>query len=546
MSLPSFSTQQSLFNVGSLANKLFAPDDRYELFAQHIWPLLVAARPQLARMYCADNGRAAVEPVLLLGVTLLQFLDRAADRQAMELLKLHLGWKRALHRDLDDGAPHPTVLVYFRERLLANQQASLAFDTILDGMSAAGLIPAKRKQRLDSTHVLGLLRRMSNLDCVRETMRLALLAIEKLSEPRPDSWSLWRERYVESTPDYRAEETTLKDKFTQAGADIHALLQWLQTQPTALREHCAVALLQRVWNENYELVENKSVAREARPTAAVQNPHEPDAHWANKSSDKKTEWVGYKVQVAESLNDEPLAEGEPTKNVITSVVTQPASHSDEAGMEATFKEQTRNGMDKPRELYVDGAYVSAAALAQAREEKRELMGPAQPSASRAQGFRTEDFDVDIEQRRALCPAGKTNTQCSQLKDKKSGKISYRFEWSTHCHHCPLRQRCVGKDQRHRTLVVGEHHNLLQARRRDQKTESFRERYKVRAGIEGTQSEMVRAHGMRRARYRGLAKVTLQNYFIGAACNVKRWLRRLAWQMQTQATGVAIGVAPAPA
>jgi len=31
------------------------------------------------------------------------------------------------------------------------------------------------------------------------------------------------------------------------------------------------------------------------------------------------------------------------------------------------------------------------------------------------------------------------------------------------------------------------------------------------------------------RYRGEAKVDLQNQFIGAACNVKRWLRLLAQQ-----------------
>ena len=28
----------------------------------------------------------------------------------------------------------------------------------------------------------------------------------------------------------------------------------------------------------------------------------------------------------------------------------------------------------------------------------------------------------------------------------------------------------------------------------------------------------------------MAKTKLQNYFTGAACNVKRWLRRLAWEM----------------
>ena len=55
--------------------------------------------------------------------------------------------------------------------------------------------------------------------------------------------------------------------------------------------------------------------------------------------------------------------------------------------------------------------------------------------------------------------------------------------------------------------------------------------KHRNGIEGTQSELVRGHGLRHARYRGLAKVRLQNYFSGAACNVKRWIGQEAWKIQ---------------
>jgi len=73
MSLPSFSTQQSLFGVGSLAAKLFSPSHRYRLFADKIWPRLVAARAVLETMYCADNGRPAAEPVVMMGVSLLQF-----------------------------------------------------------------------------------------------------------------------------------------------------------------------------------------------------------------------------------------------------------------------------------------------------------------------------------------------------------------------------------------------------------------------------------------------------------------------------------------
>lgn len=90
---------------------------------------------------------------------------------------------------------------------------------------------------------------------------------------------------------------------------------------------------------------------------------------------------------------------------------------------------------------------------------------------------------------------------------------------------------MGSGQKHRTLVVGQDHTWLQARRPEQASASFRERMKIRNGIEGTQSELVRAHGLRRARYRGKGKVDLAHQFIGAACNIKRWLRLLAREIQ---------------
>jgi hypothetical protein len=79
MSLPEFCTQQSLFGRATRLSELFVPDNRFRLFAEKIYPLLVGARPQLAACYCADNGRSAVEPVLVLGVSLLQFLENVPD-----------------------------------------------------------------------------------------------------------------------------------------------------------------------------------------------------------------------------------------------------------------------------------------------------------------------------------------------------------------------------------------------------------------------------------------------------------------------------------
>ncbi len=55
-----------------------------------------------------------------------------------------------------------------------------------------------------------------------------------------------------------------------------------------------------------------------------------------------------------------------------------------------------------------------------------------------------------------------------------------------------------------------------------KTESFKEEMKRRRGIEPKIAELVRFHGMRRARYRGLRKVNLQCLFIALVVNIKRW------------------------
>jgi IS5 family transposase len=644
MSLPDFSTQAELFSTAGLSASLFAQTDRYRLFAKLVYPPLAAARAALEKCYCAQNGRVALEPVLMLGTSLLQFLDGVPDRQAVEMLRYHAGWNFALNRQLGDEVFHPSSLVNFRNRLEEHQQSALGFTIILEALAQAGLVSRQSRQRLDSTQIFGRVARMSRLDCMRETLRLALQELEGALTPetRPNFWlGLW-ERYVESQTDYRAGSETLARKLAESGTDAWQLLEWLR-QP----EHGALAageqaqLLARVFAEQFEIRAGQAVAapKETLPLAAnrtpavsegleaaaptsveapahqtqaqaqtqaqtspakaapetqapavaeaaqvapvapqgtaaptrggsltgqpgeaptqapvmgsgatiqpkdkqqlasdrVQNPHEPEATYAAKGrGEHKKEHVGYKVQVAETVCEVELAPGEPTRNFITGMVTHPAYEHDEAGALKMEAEQAAMGLDKPPVQYVDSAYISAHKLVQARAEGRELIGPALPGPQKEDRFRVSDFHINLEQRTATCPAGKVSTQCSRLVEQSTGKVNYRIEFSTQCHECPLRAQCLGKDQRHRTILVGEHYTALQDRRAEQQTPAFKQRMKHRNAIEGTQSELVRGHGLRRARYRGLLKVKLQNYFIGAACNVKRWLRREAWNLQQAA------------
>ena len=547
MSLPDFSAQSALFSTAAITGQMFAPTDRYRLFAQLIYPQLLEGRSELAACYCEDNGRPAVEPVLVLGVSLLQFLDGVPDQRAVEMLQYHTGWNLALNRNVGDKLFHPTVLVYFRQRLVKHQQSSLVFAKIIDGLLEAGLMSRRSAQRLDSTQILGLVSHMSRLECMRQTLRLALEELEQSAQVfgRPTFWSELWERYVENKLDYRLESKVLKEKMDQSGTDSLRLLEWvdrLSDQTVALGKQAQ--LLRRVFAEQFEMVAGAaSQQRPSQPAGAVHNPHDPDAQWAAKGQGKaRKEHVGYKVQVAETVVEQSLERGEPTRNFLTGIATQPAIGSDEAGAGQIKEEQKSMGLEQPPTLFVDGAYVSAQKLAEAQAQGQELIGPVQAPPKTEGKFSTEAFTVTITQRKAICPAGKENTQCSRLEEKQTGKVSYRFEWSYQCAGCPLREQCVGQGQTYRTLVVGEHHDFLQARRQEQKTEAFEKRAQKRNAIEGTQSELVRGHGLRRARYRGLVKVRLQNYFIGAACNAKRWIRRTIWEMKRAGLGAKASIA----
>ena len=81
--------------------------------------------------------------------------------------------------------------------------------------------------------------------------------------------------------------------------------------------------------------------------------------------------------------------------------------------------------------------------------------------------------------------------------------------------------------RHLKLQPRAEHEALRTARERLGTKEGRRRYARRAGIEGTLSQGVRAFGLRRSCYRGLAKTHLQHVATAAAINLARlgdWFR----------------------
>jgi transposase len=188
----------------------------------------------------------------------------------------------------------------------------------------------------------------------------------------------------------------------------------------------------------------------------------------------------------------------------------------------------------PDEHLADAGYVSAEGLVDAKMvHGLALLGPAQADTSwqaRArQGFEAACFIVDWETETVTCPQGKISLRWRPREHPVgSHVIEVRFDQQD-CGPCPTRLQCT----RARTLPRILHlkpraqYLCLQEARAYQETEAFRERYKKRAGVEGTISQGTRSFGLRHTRYVGLTKTHLQHVLIAAAINLKRavtWLQ----------------------
>jgi hypothetical protein len=538
MSLKPLASQRSFYHTDYLCGDLFDPANRYRLFRERLWPKLLELEPKLHALYCEDNGRPAIDPVLLCGVTLLQFMEKAADRSAGAHVAYHLGWKYALDLELNYQGFHPTVLVYFRDRLEQNKAERVIFDGVVELLVELGLVKRKGKQRLDSTHILGYVKEMSRLECAVETVRLALeeLAEEVRGAERPEFWERFWALYVQSELNWQLSKTERKNRYRRCGQDIKELLEWIDTKDPKLSELEAVKLLRRVFCEQFEVVEGELEPTPKRPPRAVQNPHDPDAHYADKG---KKQWVGYKVQVVESVDpDKPAKDkGEPTENFITEILTTEAAQDEMAGMAQALRTEQQHHEIKPPVMYADGGYVTEKTLTEAEQNGMVLLGPTRPDPHKGP-YNADAFHVDVEKRQAVCPQGNPSTQCSHIKDAYLGTEYYRIEWGSQCDSCPVQKQCTQANSGRRILVVGLRHDLVEQRRKEMKQPEFCESMHPRNGIEGTHSELVRGHGMRQTKYRGRSRVGLSHYFMGAACNVKRYLNLLAFQMRTLALSPA--------
>src|ERR1043165_6703142 len=181
-------------------------------------------------------GYPGLPPWRLALVTLMQFREHLADRQAAEAVRARIDWKYLLGLDLTDPGFDFSVLSEFRDRLLAGSAEVLLLDKLLERCRTMGLLTARGPQRTDSTHVLAAIRVMNRLELVAETLRAALNAVATVAPEWLQGLAplAWYERYRKRIEDTRLpREPAKRDAYAQTvGEDGFHLLDALDAPET--------------------------------------------------------------------------------------------------------------------------------------------------------------------------------------------------------------------------------------------------------------------------------------------------------------------------
>lgn len=507
--------------------------------------LAIRARDQLGS-WCEDaafaaaygaRGAPGISPAQLAMVTVLQFTENLTDRQAADAVRGRLDWKYCLGLDLDDDGFDFSVLSEFRTRLVAGGLERSVFDLLLGRLKELGLVAAGARQRTDSTQVLARIAEVNRLELAAETIRAAL---EALAAAAPD-WLAgvidagWQEAYgarpglAARLPASAAARAKLA---VQYGRDGYRLLEAVHAPgaPGWLRELPAVQALRRVWVQQYyrsidaagEQVIRREASQHGIPPgrSRLVSCYDTGARHGEKRGHG---WDGYKIHLTETCHDRGPGATRAAPNLITDVATTTAAVAD-VEMTGPIQDRLEAAGLAPAEHIIDAGYTSAAGILAARARGITVTGPVQPGGSRGQaaGYTLACFTLDWNRQQATCPAGATSSSWQNVTQHGTPKITIRFAAAT-CQACPARPGCTPTARRGRSLSLHTRdlHEALQQARAAQATQSWKDRYKIRAGVEGTIWQATHVTGLRTARYHGLAKTRLEHHAAAAAINLIR-------------------------
>jgi transposase len=459
-------------------------------------------RDLIASAYCSDQGRPAVEPLLLLKLEFLQYHYNLSDRQVIEQAQYNMAFRLFLGLSLESPLPHHTLLTYFRQRL-GWQKHQEIFDALVGQAREQGLVKDRLRLK-DATHIIANIAIPSTIGLVSQTRGLLLRALVPFAPARVAQEEEQAVTIRTATADLSSDERLL-----QRVVHLRAVVGWaaaVAESPAFTEASLAQqqALLEALRAAHQLLADQDDPKGKQHLRSAV----DPDAHRL-----KHGGWhTGYFLDVAMDADSE----------LITALNVFPGGSNEGADVTTLLRHEESVHGNEVQAVSQDGAGFQGPVL-------RELTDPAglnvevfvpPPKLQERPGFAPEQFTLDAAGTTLTCPAGQTTQR--RRRNWRDHAWDYRFDRKT-CARCPLLAHCLEKlpQQTGRTVHKNDYEAEYEAVRAKAQTPEYaavRQKHRI---IERKLGEMVRWHRCRRARYWGRGRVLLQGILTATVVNLKR-------------------------
>ena len=494
------------------------------LFQKQI--LLTLPAKTIASYFDKTMGRPTKELHTALGVLVLQQTFNLTDLETVDQFAFNIQWHYALNiPEESDAAKYMCPKTLWNMRMVVtenNLDEKIFTDATQKLIDTFNVDPSQ--QRMDSTHIKSNMRRLGRI-CIFSTGIHKFLV--NLKRGHEESFQEINSRIIDtylSKKDLgcfsRVKPSDSHKTLNEVSKDLFDLVQQFKDCDEIKNMH-SYKQLERILKEQCNLTGSDDNPVELKPpkdipSDSLQNPSEPDATYSGHKGQ------GYQIQIMETFSSKKEKK---RLNLLTYVEVEPAHESDANGLIPGVESVKKRNL-LPEELLVDSLYGSDENCQRAKEHSVELIAPLM-GTPKAEGMCLSDFTFTKEGRIISCPKGHNPVK---IKMKKK-KIIAAFD-SQSCQQCPHLAQCPAKEgKKFYYLRYSDKELRIAHRRAYEKTPQFQDRYRWRAGIEGTMSEYKRRTGVGKLRVRGLKAVRYCAKLKALAINI---FRATAFQKANQA------------
>jgi hypothetical protein len=484
--------------------------------------------PELFADLFQATGRRSVPPSILAVVMVLQRLEGLSDREAADRFAFDVRWRYAAGvadavAGEETASFASTVLVDFRARLRRSADPDRIFRVTCELARQAGLVGVRRV--LDSTPLEDAVATQDTVTMIRGAIRGLLracpppLAAKVRGLLRRDDDYITPGKPVCDWTD-RAAREELVDALVRDAYRAHYTLRDQRLDPPVAE---AAVLLATVTGQDIEETpDGRFRIVEGTAPDRVISTVDPQARHGHKTAAHGFD--GYKGHVAVDPDSEIICAAEVSPAATGDAVVAPTLLGDLAPDEG---EPTAGGV-----VYGDSAYGTGTHLAWLDQHRLTPMVTTQLPTAPGGRFAKDQFLIDLQAQTVTCPARVT------VAISPASRGGGRAWFGAACSVCPLRDACTSS-VRGRVVTIHPHEAALATARTRQRDPMWRADYRAtRPRVERKLAHLLRRrHGGRRARVRGLVRVTQDFKLLAGAVNLARFatlgLRSTStgWQVQ---------------